>query len=174
MSLLFCFLKKFLLPLEIIVHSTYLEFELKFRAVGSGIQQYGQISLWHLSFWAIFLLYWAKVFGQMSMGKFRLRNGSSIFEKLVDDLKRVQNKLNRVARHRRQQRSRSKSPDQSKKHSSRNLPSKSTRSREEGSSGHKESSSRGRRSDKKKRCISRRSRSKSPSTRFGHFSFGPF
>ena len=83
MSLLFCFLKKFLLPLEIIVHSTYLEFELKFRAVGSGIQQYGQISLWHLSFWAIFLFYWAKyfwakVFGQMSMGKFRLRNGRSI------------------------------------------------------------------------------------------------
>ena len=94
--------------------------------------------------------------------------------KFVDDLKRVQNKLNRVARQRRQQRSRSKSPDQSKKHSSRNLPSKSTRSREEGSSGHKESSSRGRRSDKKKRCISRRSRSKSPSTRFGHLKFWAF
>ena len=88
MSLLFCFLKKFLLPLEIIVHSTYLEFELKFRAVGSGIQQSGQISLWHLSFWAIFLFYWAnyfwaKVFWQMSMGKFRLGNGRSINQKWI-------------------------------------------------------------------------------------------
>ena len=85
MILLLCILKKLLFLLEII--NLYLE--LKFRAIGIGIQQFEQISLWAFVFLSDCLVLlskkklgkslWANVHGQISFAQRTLNRFSSAF-----------------------------------------------------------------------------------------------
>ena len=85
MILLLCILKKLLFLLEII--NLYLE--LKFRAIGIGIQQFEQISLWAFVFLSDCLVLlskkklgkslWANVHGQISFAQRTLNRLQGMF-----------------------------------------------------------------------------------------------